>query len=287
MRAPSSFPGAGRCRRGASAWAPRAAGAAAGRTAAAAFCGALRPGGAWRRFAALGGALRRLAALCGALRPLAALCGPAAMLGGSRAGLRSCAGRLWRGRRRAAGMAGGGMGQRMVWVDLEVRRAGSRGRERGARRAGRADGAAAALRVADDGPGRGEGPDPGDGLSHHRLRPQRAGRGEGRPARPRGRSRRAVPAAGGGWKRDLPGSGSPRRLRPRAAPGRERGDAAGALPIEVPRCGLHRQRAASLAPTSPGRCVRPRGTAGLEPAMLSVSRYFGLFLFPPGPQPDY
>ncbi|XP_019478598.1 oligoribonuclease, mitochondrial isoform X2 [Meleagris gallopavo] len=31
--------------------------------------------------------------------------------------------------------------------------------------------------VADDGPGRGEGPDPGDGLPHHRLRPQRAGRG--------------------------------------------------------------------------------------------------------------
>uniref|UniRef100_A0A669Q5D8 RNA exonuclease 2 n=1 Tax=Phasianus colchicus TaxID=9054 RepID=A0A669Q5D8_PHACC len=31
--------------------------------------------------------------------------------------------------------------------------------------------------VADDGPGCGEGPDPGDGLPHHRLRPQRAGRG--------------------------------------------------------------------------------------------------------------
>uniref|UniRef100_A0A8C4XLY7 Uncharacterized protein n=1 Tax=Falco tinnunculus TaxID=100819 RepID=A0A8C4XLY7_FALTI len=46
------------------------------------------------------------------------------MLGGSRAGLgrlRGCSGRLWRGRRRAAAMAGGGMGQRMVWVDLEVR----------------------------------------------------------------------------------------------------------------------------------------------------------------------
>ncbi|XP_057284280.1 oligoribonuclease, mitochondrial [Pezoporus wallicus] len=45
------------------------------------------------------------------------------MLGGSRAGLRrlrSCAGRLWRGRRRASGMAGGDMGQRMVWVDLEM-----------------------------------------------------------------------------------------------------------------------------------------------------------------------
>lgn len=44
-------------------------------------------------------------------------------LGGSRGGLgrlRSCAGRLWRGRRRAAAMAGGGMGQRMVWVDLEM-----------------------------------------------------------------------------------------------------------------------------------------------------------------------
>ncbi|XP_051494639.1 oligoribonuclease, mitochondrial isoform X2 [Apus apus] len=45
------------------------------------------------------------------------------MLGGSRAGLvrlRGCGGRLWRGRRRAAAMAGGGMGQRMVWVDLEM-----------------------------------------------------------------------------------------------------------------------------------------------------------------------
>ncbi|XP_064896197.1 oligoribonuclease, mitochondrial isoform X1 [Columba livia] len=45
------------------------------------------------------------------------------MLGGSRAALgrlRGCGGRLWRGRRRAAGMAGGGMGQRMVWVDLEM-----------------------------------------------------------------------------------------------------------------------------------------------------------------------
>uniref|UniRef100_A0A8C9FS93 Exonuclease domain-containing protein n=1 Tax=Pavo cristatus TaxID=9049 RepID=A0A8C9FS93_PAVCR len=46
------------------------------------------------------------------------------MLGGNRGGLgrlRSCAGRLWRGRRRAAAMAGGGgMGQRMVWVDLEM-----------------------------------------------------------------------------------------------------------------------------------------------------------------------
>ncbi|NXX67705.1 ORN protein, partial [Spizella passerina] len=47
----------------------------------------------------------------------------AAMLGGGRAGLgrlRICAGRLWRGRRRAAAMAGGDMGQRMVWVDLEM-----------------------------------------------------------------------------------------------------------------------------------------------------------------------
>ncbi|NWH40884.1 ORN protein, partial [Chloropsis hardwickii] len=47
----------------------------------------------------------------------------AAMLGGGRAGLgrlRICAGRLWRGRRRAAAMAGGDMGQRMVWVDLEL-----------------------------------------------------------------------------------------------------------------------------------------------------------------------
>lgn len=47
------------------------------------------------------------------------------MLGGSRGGLgrlRNCTGRLWRGRRWAAAMAGGGgMGQRMVWVDLEVR----------------------------------------------------------------------------------------------------------------------------------------------------------------------
>lgn len=63
-------------------------------------------------------------------------CSAAAMLGGGRAGLgrlRICAGRLWRGRRRAAAMAGGDMGQRMVWVDLEVRgggagRRGARGR---------------------------------------------------------------------------------------------------------------------------------------------------------------
>lgn len=78
------------------------------------------------------------------------------MLGGSRGGLgrlRSCAGRLWRGRRRAAAMAGGGMGQRMVWVDLEVRgraavegvrggREGDRGGWGGRGGGGRGDGAA-------------------------------------------------------------------------------------------------------------------------------------------------
>lgn len=50
--------------------------------------------------------------------------------------------------------------------------------------------------VADDGPGRGEGPDPGDGLPHHRLRPQRAGRGK------RGRVRGASASPGrrsSGW----------------------------------------------------------------------------------------
>lgn len=125
------------------------------------------------------------AGLAGSCSAVAALCGPAAMLGGSRAGLgrlRSCGGRLWRGRRRAAAMAGGGMGQRMVWVDLEVRGEGRGGGAGWGARAtgGRADGAAPLppLSAADDGPGRGEGPDPGDGLPHHRLRPQRPGRGE-------------------------------------------------------------------------------------------------------------
>uniref|UniRef100_A0A8V5H685 Oligoribonuclease, mitochondrial n=5 Tax=Psittaciformes TaxID=9223 RepID=A0A8V5H685_MELUD len=63
---------------------------------------------------------RGAAGPAGSCSSAAALCGLAAMLGGSRAGLRSCGWRLWRGRRRAAAMAGGHMGQRMVWVDLEM-----------------------------------------------------------------------------------------------------------------------------------------------------------------------
>lgn len=91
----------------------------------------------------------------------------------------------------------------------------------GGREAGRpAEGEAAMtvpLRcVADDGPGRGEGPDPGDGLPHHRLRPQRAGRGE--HGRARGAS--APPAlAGPSWAAILgKGSGDRRRFPPRRAP---------------------------------------------------------------------